>query len=61
MKPKQLRTFFEEFVVAQGGTADRRGENLLALTLPEEPAAVVGAREVVLAFNLRGLQAVSYT
>jgi len=56
MKPKQLRTFLEEFIVAQGGAAERRGENLLALTLPEEPAAVVGASEVVLAFNLRGLQ-----
>jgi hypothetical protein len=56
MKTKQLRSFLEEYVTSLGGTTEARGDNLLGLQLPESAEEIVGTREVLLAFNLRGLQ-----
>jgi len=56
VKTKQLRTFLEEFLATQGATAEPIGENLLKVRFPRRLTTTVGVRDLVLAFNLRGVQ-----
>lgn len=56
MKTWQLRSFLEEFLSAQGATTERKGDNLLVVQSPKKLVPAIGAKELVVAFNLRGVQ-----
>ncbi len=56
MKARQLRSFLEEFLAFRGATTAPVGENLLRVKLPRSLDPAVGRRDLVLAFNLRGIE-----
>jgi hypothetical protein len=56
MKSRQLRGFLEAFLASQGATTTRQGENLLDVRSPRRLVPAIGAKELVLAFNIDGLR-----
>jgi hypothetical protein len=56
MKARQLRAFLEEFLAFRGAETTPVGENLLRVKLPRAVDPAVGRRDLVLAFNLRGIE-----
>jgi hypothetical protein len=56
VKTWQLRSFLEDFLASQGVVTERKGENLLMVRPPRRLISAIGAKELVLAFNLRGVQ-----
>lgn len=55
MKARQLRSFLEEFLASRGAETSPVGENLLHVKLPRRLEPAVGRRDLVLAFNMRGI------
>ncbi len=56
MKARQLRGFLEEFLASRGAETSPAGEHLLRVKLPKSLEPAVGRSDLVLAFNLRGIE-----
>jgi hypothetical protein len=56
MRARQHRSFLEEFLASRGAETAPVGENLLRVRLSKALEPAVGRRELVLAFNLRGIE-----
>jgi hypothetical protein len=56
MKARHLRGFLDEFLTFRGAETSPVGENLLRVKLPKSLEPAVGRRDLVLAFNLRGIE-----
>lgn len=56
MRGRQLRGFLEEFLTFRGAETSPVGEHRLRVKLPKSLEPAVGRRDLVLAFNLRGIE-----
>jgi hypothetical protein len=56
MKARQVRSFLKDFLASCGAATTPAGENLLRVKLPPRLEPAVGRRDLVLAFNLRGIE-----
>ena len=56
MKARHLRGFLDEFLTFRGAETSPLGEHLLRVKLPKSLEPAVGRRDLVIAFNLRGIE-----